>query len=87
MEVDKKREKYDRVYRSLLADAKGDVAMAEKIFMEIFAQPEPAEAMVEFNGILSAFALKGLDAYTGGRQQTIELIESAIARGVDPDFD
>jgi hypothetical protein len=84
--MDEKREKYDRVYRSLLADAKGDVAMSEKIWMELCAQPDPEEAMALFNGILSAFALKGLDAWTGGRQETIEFIESAIAKGVDPDF-
>lgn len=84
--MDEKREKYDRVWRLLLADAKGDMSMSEKVIMELFAQPDGADAFLELNAILIAFALKGLDAQKGGRQQTIKFLEEAIARGLDPDL-
>lgn len=84
--MDKNREKFDRVWRLLLADAKGDTEMSGKVLMEIFTAPDPAEAFFEFTAVLSAFTLKGLDAQNGGRTGAIEFIEGAIANGLDPDL-
>ena len=70
----------------LLANAKGGAAHRGKVTMECSDQADTADCLLRVHGRPVTDHLKGLDARTGGRAETIELVENTIARGVNPNL-